>query len=381
MNYSRTLRSLFWVGLCLLAAVPVAAVAAAPGDAAAPQTGEVTLKFTRRSPLSSRKELARRISCKESELGDDYDITTFRFRAYIPRNYDPSTAYGVFVYLGNHDVNTVATKWEPLFDKSHMIYITNDWHSPMPEWQLVGLGFDAVDNLKRLYNIDTQRLYDMWFNSGSLQMSIAGADVYTGMIVGEDWHYFRRINLPANHFVDADMPRPPDDLLDKAKLHGAVMIGLAPPDEGLGVVTKAMKEDGFDHVLGISEAYDELHYPNYAVSWISDPVLPFLDKFSKESAAVAGSLPLRESFSADSGVKQNAATPATLPSGTSSSAAAGNSDAQHLLNMARLYIDNGDTERGRGNLQTILSKYPGDPAAIPAKKLLDSLPPSGAPGQ
>lgn len=331
MNRPRKLRPLFWTALLSLAA---AAPATAPDNASPPQTGEITLNFTQRSPLSSRKEIARRLSCQESELRGDYDLTTFTFRAYIPPNYDPSTPDGVFVYLGNHDVNSVATRWEPLFDKSHMIYITPDWHSPMLEWQLVGLGFDAIDNLKRLYNIDTHRLYDMWFNSGSLQMPLAGADVYTGMIVGEDWEYFRRIDLPGNLFHAADFPAPPLDLLQKAKPHAVVLITLAPnSDSDARMISMALKQDGFANVLSISQTYDELHYPNYAVSWITDPVLPFLDKAAQQSPA----------------------TPATLPSRTSPSAI---SEAQHLLTMARLYIDNGNTERARTNLEAILAGYP-----------------------
>jgi TolA-binding protein len=47
--------------------------------------------------------------------------------------------------------------------------------------------------------------------------------------------------------------------------------------------------------------------------------------------------------------------------------------------MARLFIQNGNTERARTNLQAILAQYPHDPAATPAKKLLESLPPPPPP--
>lgn len=285
---------------CLIALLSLTVVACT--SAAPPKTGEITLTFTQRSPLSSPKEIARRMSCPESQLdGGDYDLTTHPFRIYVPTNYDPSTPYGVFVFLANHDVNSVPKNWEPLFDKSHMIFIAPDWHSPQPPWQLVGMGFDAIDNLKRLYNIDTHRLYDMWFNSGSLQMPFAGADVYTGMIVGEDWHYFRRVNLGGNRFHRADFPPPPADLLRKAKLHGVVLITMAGnTDSGAPFITKALQQDGFAHVLSITESL-EAHYPNLAADWITDPVLPFLDKAAAPHSPEA---------------------PATRPSHTSSSASA-----------------------------------------------------------
>ncbi|HWE92405.1 MAG TPA: tetratricopeptide repeat protein [Tepidisphaeraceae bacterium] len=361
MHDPRRIRALCWTALLSLAA---AAPATAPGNASPPQTGEITLTFTQRSPLSSRKEIARRLALPESKLpGGDYDLTTFPFRAYVPPNYDPNTPYGVFVYLGNHDVNTVATKWEPLFDKSHMIYITTDWHSPQPEWQLVGLGFDAIDNLKRVYNIDTHRLYDMWFNSGPLLMPIACADVYTGMILGEDWEYWRRINVPPNQFHAADFQSPPADLLTKAKPHGVVLITLGNnPDSGAPTIAMALKQDGFAHVLSITQPPEELHYPNYAAGWITDPVLPFLDKAARQSPAGPAT-------------PATAATPATPATRPSTPSPAAGPEAQHLLTMAQLFLDNGKPERARTNLQAILARFPHDPAAVPAKKLLDSLPP------
>ena len=358
MSHLRKLRVLLWGALLLLAA---AAPATAPAGASAAQTGEITLNFTQRSPLSSRKELARRLSFQESRLGDDYDLKTFTFQVYVPPSYDPKTPYGILVYLGNHDVSSVPTQWEPLFDKSHMIFIGPDWHSPMSEADLVGLGFDAIDNLKRLYNIDTHRLYDMWFNSGDLRFPLAGADVYTGMILGLNWDYWRRLNVPPNGFHPADFPPPPIDEIQKARRHGVVLISLSShPNPGVTMLVMGLKEDGFAHVLSISQTPDELHYPNYAAGWMTDPVLPFLDKAAQERP----------------GMSAPGAPPATRPSTTSP---AGSADAQHLLTMARLFIANGSPERARTNLQSILARYPHDPAAAPAKKLLDSLPPPPPP--
>lgn len=358
MHNLSKLKAMLWTALVSLAA---AGPASGPSSATPPQTGEITLTFSQRSPLSSRKDIARRLGAPEALLRDDYDLKSFTFRTYIPPNYDPSTPYGVFVYLGNHDVSAVPPEWKPLFDKSHMIFISPDWHSPQPEWQLLGLGFDAIDNLKRVYNIDTHRLYDMWFNSGPLPVPIAGADVFTGIILGEDWKYWRRINIPPNHYIDADLTPPPPDLLTRAKPHGVVLISLADnPASGAPIIEKALKQDGFAHVLSITRPLNELHYPNYAAGWITDPVLPFLDKAAQGPATAASA---------------TAATPATRPSSASPAASP---DAQHLLAMARLFIANGKPERARTNLQSILARYPHDPTAIPAKKLLDSLPPPPA---
>lgn len=369
MHHLQAWRTLFWIALLSLVA---AAPASGPANASPPQTGEITLKFTQRSPLSSQKEIARRLVVKESDLREDYDLSSYTFRVYVPRNYDPSTPCGIFVYLGSHDVPSLPAQWEPVFDKSHMIFIGPDWHSPQYSWQLFGLGFDAIDNLKRLYNIDTHRLYDMWFGSISLAFPIAGADVYTGMIFGRQWEYFRRINLPDHHYVPPTFSPPRPDLLQKARQHGVVLISLTDePAGGAGpVIAMALKQDGFTRVLSITEKLEEVHYPNFAAGWITDPVLPFLDKAAQEH-------PAARSTSAKPGTAATAAT--QLSGATDAAPAEGSPQAQHLLTMARLFITNGTPERARTNLQMILTQYPHDPAAIPAKKLLDSLPPPPPP--
>jgi hypothetical protein len=358
MHSVHNCRPLFWTILLSLAA---AAPAIAGADKAPPQTGELVLTFHQRSPLSSRKEVARRLSEKEYDAKDDYDLSTFTFQVYVPRNYDPKISYGIFVYLGNHDVASVPTQWEPVFDKSHMIFIGPDWNGLTHEWQLIGLGFDAVDNLMRLYNIDSHRLYDMWFGSENLDIAFAGADVYTGMIFGRRWEYFRRVKVPdKNAYLPASIPPPLPELLQKARPHGVVLLNLTDePDDGSGggpVIAMALKQDGFTHVLSIRQTVDEVHYPNYAPNWIGDSVLPFLDKAAQQSVAMTP-------------------TPSTRPSDASPSASP---QARHLLTMAKLYLTNGNTERARTNLQAIVGSYPHDPAATEAKKLLASLPPPPA---
>jgi hypothetical protein len=382
MYRMRQLQRVLWsVLLSLTAAGPITA----PDSAPPPQTGDITLNFTQRSPLSSRKEIARRLALKESDLADDYDLTTYPFKAYIPPNYDPSTPYGVFVYLGIKDVNDVAVDWEGVFDKSHMIFITPYYHNNgTREWHLIGLGFDAIENLKRLYNIDTHRLYEMWNGSG-IDLAVAGADVYSGMIIGENWDYFRRIDVGGGRYHPAACQRPPSDLLQKAMRHGVVLITSAPiENSGAPFIAKALKEDGFTQVLSLNQTRDEMHFPHFAASWISDPVLPFLDKARQKGLSaptesdepVAAAPPPPVETTGDPSPSTPSTRPAASPPAPSSRPTPSvTSNAEHLLSLARLYIQNGNTELARTKLKAILTAYPKDPAAIEAKKLLDSLPP------
>src|SRR4051794_1929866 len=69
-----------FIGLIGLFCFPLTAegadVAPPPTAAEVAKTGELDLTFTRRSPLSTRKEIARRLTLPEAELGDDYDLAT-----------------------------------------------------------------------------------------------------------------------------------------------------------------------------------------------------------------------------------------------------------------------------------------------------------------
>src|ERR1700689_4776524 len=141
--------------LLLFAQAPCRADDAPATQPAVPvKTGEFDLTFTERSPLSTPKELARRLNLKPASLGADYDLSKRPFKAYVPRNYDPATSVGVFVYLGYKDSVSTPPLWKPVVEQSHMIFITPVCHfgteySPsVPMWQMAGLALDAVYNLK-----------------------------------------------------------------------------------------------------------------------------------------------------------------------------------------------------------------------------------------
>lgn len=148
-------------------ALMVFLIAAQSTFADGPKTGELDLTFTQRSPLSSPAAMAERLDLKLSDLGADYDLSQRPFKAYVPSNYDPKVPVGIFVYLGYKDSSDTPPLWDPVLEKHHLIFITPVCHSgthyanAVPVWQSVGLAFDAVENLKRQYSIDTKRIYLM----------------------------------------------------------------------------------------------------------------------------------------------------------------------------------------------------------------------------
>jgi hypothetical protein len=329
--------------------------AAATQPAAQVQTGEIDLTFTQRSPLSSRKEIARRLSMDESTMGDDYDLSQRPFKAYVPTDYDPATPQGIFVYLGYKNTVSSPPPWRPFLEQTHMIFISPVCHSgqeyppAVPMWQSMGLAIDAVDNLKRLYNIDPKRIYLMSWNSGSLRMSFASADVFTGFAVTCDDDFFAPLRASNGGYYPIDFPTPDATLFQKARSRGFFLISES-DSEKQELILAVMKQT-FRHVsLNILSLGDDLHYPNFKLEWFQQQALPFLDAASAD----------QPKFTAPPTAAQPPAAPAPSP-------------ADHLISMAKLYINNNRPDMARAKLQQVLDLYPNDPLVATARQMMQQL--------
>ncbi|MGD0768985.1 MAG: serine protease [Tepidisphaeraceae bacterium] len=255
-----------------------------PADHA--KTGELDLVFSHRSQLSDRKELARRLNLKESEMGQDYDLSQCPFKAYVPTNYDPSTPCGVFVYLNYKNTDSVPPLWLPVLDQSHLIFISPVCNSigvestPVPLWQTMGLALDAVDNLKQQYAIDDKRIYLMTFNNGT-PVALSSADVFTGFVLAYDQLWFRSIPAGNGRYYAASCAAPPAALRRQAKERPFFLIGPENDElccQQIALKKGAMKADGFGQLMEVDLSNDnDLHYPNFSLPWFSQKALPFLD--------------------------------------------------------------------------------------------------------
>jgi hypothetical protein len=362
--YRARLTAILGTAILLVAIVCRADDVPATQPSGAPKTGEFDLTFTQRSPLSARSELAQRLNLKESAMGDDYDLSKCPFKTYVPANYDPSVPVGIFVYLGYKDSVSTPPQWHPVLDASHLIFITPTWHSSnqyapaIPLWQSAGLALDAVDNLEKLYKIDTKRIYGMAWNEGATPIAFATSDVFTGFVMSMDPGWYRRVWVGNMYYEITISPPPEGKFISLAQPHPFVLISEKGTDARSDPVARKaseMKREDFDHILQIGLSLsDDLHYPNFSAEWFGQQVLPFLDKSSS-----GNSTPI-------------AAT--TTPSGGESAAPAeGPSHVQSLLAVAKLLIANNQFDLARPKLEQIVKNYPNDPAAAEAKKLLDQI--------
>jgi hypothetical protein len=353
------------------------------------KTGEFQCTFTDRSPLSAPGKIAARLKLDEKDLGDDYDLSQRPFWVYVPSNYDAATAYGIVVYLGYKDSVSTPALWQPVADKTHLILITPVCHSgpnyppPVPAWQTTGLALDAVYNLKRQYNIDNSRIYQMSWNTGAMQAAIATSDVFTGFMIALDPKWFRRLQASNGGFYKPYSPAPSDEQLEQAHHRAFFLIDIEPPggDALYALRTTAMKRGGFTYIqqntqLSLS---DDLHYPMFKSEWFEQDALPFLDAASAAEAKLPQQIPV----TAPAPISVAAPAPMPAPTATQATASAkppvaataptAPSQAQHLLTLSQMYIDNSQPDLARRNLHRILDEYPKDPAAEKARKMLEQI--------
>jgi hypothetical protein len=216
------------------------------------------------------------------------------------------------------------------------------------------LALDAVYNLKKQYNIDDRRVYQMGWNVGAMELALATSDVFTGYIDAFDQSWGETIRAGNGLNYPSSFRNPPGSLYSDAKSHPFVLIASDNPEfvKQITLKTAAMKGDEFEHIMQISlSPTDDLHYPNMKAEWFDEKVLPFLDQFATENPK-----------------------PGTRPSVAGGDGAATQpSKAATWLSVAKILITNGHTDLAKSKLRAIIATYPNDPEATEAKGLLANL--------
>jgi hypothetical protein len=381
---TRIIRTTLFVGVTFLA-VAITRAADAPQQQTPPAAATLDLKlgafstsFTERSPLSAPKEIARRLP--QSEPVADYDLAKEQFAIYVPKIYDAAKPAGIVVFLCYKPTTETPSAWHDMLDKNNLIFVVAQNH-PEPITTRIGLALDAVHNLQKRYKIDATRIWAL--GEEAPHLALAYSDLFTAGIARQPF-YFRPIKSrqPNSGSYPPKLPRPPAELISKAKPHPQVLLEF-PASAGGGeyqqLIPDAYQQDGFKHVLAIEVDKEPYHYPNFTTEWF-DQVMAFIEKSAAAAAggavAVSGA-PLESSNpAAQPGGASDAPTsaPAVAASQPAAAAPAAPSDAQRLLNLAKSYIAAKAYPQARTRLQTIVDKYPTDPAAMEAKKLLQTFP-------
>jgi len=196
----------FILAACLI--LTFAAHAGQPAAVPAPtetRTGDFQSTFKERSPFSAKAEMDKRMPFFRA---GDYDLAAESFEVHVPSDYKPGGApYGLIVFINSGDDGKNNGNFKPLLSKYKMIWIgANKAGNERAPLHRVGLALDAVHNMKKLYNIDTDRIYLSGISGGgraSSGLAPAYPDVFNGAI------YLIGCN--------ATIGKPPPQFVDKQK--------------------------------------------------------------------------------------------------------------------------------------------------------------------
>jgi hypothetical protein len=329
-------------------------------------TGHLHLTFSECNPAGSLEEICRRTSYanlqlydKDTKISWKYDLANESFEAFIPSAYKPNVPYGLFVWI-SPDKAEVPVAWQEIFRRHKLIWISaNNTGNDRPPPIRMGLALDALHNMKKLYNINKDRVYISGFSGGGKVASylIHGYnDLFTGgyFMMGNVF-YSDRQNENGQWETGIDGLKW-DGPLDQIKKNTRLTLMAGAGDQfGWDGVSRAVYDalllDGFVHVAYIEAPKLGHNLPD--ASW-----------FEKGVAAL-------ESKPKTPPVTSPTNDPHPLPGQVA--------QAKRILTSAQIMLN----QKKKGNvrleenakkyLQRVLDEYPTTSAAPKARELLNEL--------
>ncbi len=182
-----------------------------------PRTGWFETSLPAFSPYADQGEIARRmfhlsvtqqLFAHARELGQELqgqslDPGKENFHVFVPKDYEATKSYGLFVWVSAREKVTVPRKWQNVFSEHDLIFIavdkagnrTNDLDRRVP------LALHSVMNMQREHRIDPERIYVAGLSGGgrvASKIAAAYGDLFSGgyFIVGSDPMGSKTVPIP-----------------------------------------------------------------------------------------------------------------------------------------------------------------------------------------
>ncbi len=359
----------------LLSSVVLAFVASAanpnsPLTKAPAPTGRLHLTFAERSPLSALDVVLNRMDMNhltaKNAASFEYDLASLSFEVVVPPTYKPDVPHGLFVWLG---VSDVLPAWLNVLARHKLILVVANTRRGHPA--LYGPPLDAVHNVKKLYNIDADRVYVSGFSAGgcSATMMVRGfPEVFRGgLFLMGGYFYLSYKDQSGRRELTIEESFPQwkgslDEIKKETKL----------------VIMKGENDTQWTAQEGRCD-YDALRLDGFMrVSYFEVPGLghrpPDASWFEHGITALDQSLPLTP--------------PTTSPTTASHPLSSQIAQAQRILAAAKYYLElklppvseemkdrvrKSYRDKARKYLQRVLEEYPTTPAAAKARELLQQM--------
>ncbi len=207
--------------------------AAAAEEPAPNKKGSFSAVFEQYSPLSDTAAISSRIGVS-AEPGriqrHHYDIKKESFEMYVPDCYDSNTPFGLIVWIPAGPGGPIETYQgsKELMDKHKLIWVAanNSGNKEDTYKRRIPLALDAAYNVRKLYNIDPNRIYVGGISGGGRVASRTAfhhSDVYAGgiFVIGADYW----MDMPVSGKIfRASFPQPQPSFLLRAKKFGRYVL-------------------------------------------------------------------------------------------------------------------------------------------------------------
>jgi hypothetical protein len=261
----------------------------------AAKTGEQRLKFSARSPLSAPNLMAPRLG--EKKLEPDYNLADQEFMLWVADDYTPTKSQGILLLLNFKVTAALPEAVLPLLKQKRMIFVA-PLDDSQATWVKVGLGLDAIHNLKKQYAIDDSRIYLFDFDrsfarnpqghqaSAGELLAINYSDIITGSFHSYFVHAWKPLKV-SRGTVGAGALIPPPAQLAVAKTHPLIVSHPGQNDEITTAHDRFVQQEGFKLFKRIDVTGEQAHYPLYTTDWVTE-VLKYLDDNAPKPKAKPG---------------------------------------------------------------------------------------------
>lgn len=258
--------------------------------------GSYRVAFSERHPLGDLSVIESRYGYDhEGVLETDPDAGTYKlseesFQVYAPEVDGAKGAaaqpMGLLVWI------SPTPRGQPrqpehldILAKHGIIWVgANDAGNPRPGWDRIGLALDAVHNMKKLYDIDEERVYVAGYSGGgriASGMSIHFPEVFHGAFFMHGCDYYRHIEAPdkPGMFWPATFQPPSKEIFKLVKQRNRYVFLTGEMDfNRLQTKTfeRLYREDGFKHTTYF-EMPGQHHYSGVSAEWF-DKILTYLEK-------------------------------------------------------------------------------------------------------
>ena len=389
--------------LPLAAPVLVAAAPAAPeADRAVPRvdvpegarkTGALQVRIPQRSKSSAILGITARMgwggkaeveAAAKKDGGEvDYNLSGETFDVFVPEQYTGDEPYGLIVWINPGRGGAPRGEWLDVLRRHKLIWIgATNTGNDRTKWVRLGLAIDAADHMQKAYKIDPLRVYASGSSGGgrcASLLAIGFPDVFTGggfPIIGTN--YFRIVEVGPGkdgrpEYYQRYFNRPAAKLFTLASKERRFVL-LTGDDDGnrqqTQLYAEAMKKDGFKYVTFLQVPGMGHQAPD--AEWFEKGIVA-LDE-PREALANASRATPAASRSPRAAPTTPPGTPAKQgPASSPAPPAAADEEADKLMRLARLYIDNRMYRKAREKLNEIVKDHPSSAPAVEAKKLLAEI--------